>query len=585
MASFYDDEKQPTSDEFEEQQYEIAPKDEDHIGNDRAFKGDDSDGKVNWTIRRALAALTLGMLYTGSQIVLYMVGGSLSYIEAALGAEGKAGWLTVSNTLAITAVAPFTGYLQDLVGRREITLFGSVIICVGIALVASAQMFGQAVSGMAIAGAGAGICELTALAGLSDIVPVKQRGLALALMVACILPFTPYVIYGQLISSRASWRWGIWLCFFYNIVVLVGLATTYFPKGHPRMEGVTKKKVLARIDYVGAVLSIVGLTILLVALQAGGYSHPWKSAYVLTQLVLGLVLVAGWAVWEWKFAKYPMVPKQIFQGQRVVGLVFFAAFVAGINFYSLINFYPLSFATMYDPDPIQIGLKGLGYGISVTAGAVFFNALLSTRIEAKWILLVATTLMSKFFSAAQFVSNVITAAFGGALVGVTPDTSSTIIALGTVAGFGVGGVLVPAATVALIVVPDSLLATTAALSLSIRTLGGSIGYTIYLAVFTNKLTTNLPRTVARHVAEAGLPAADIESFVTAFITSPATIADAPGYSAEIAAAATVGSRWGYAESLKWVWVVSIPFGVLAMVACWFVPPIKKWQTQRIAVEL
>lgn len=379
----------------EKHQAGIIP-DEDHIGNDRAFKGDDSDGKVNWTIRSAAAALTLGMLYTGSQIVLYMIGGSLSYVEASLGAQGKGGWLTVSNTLAITAVAPFTGYLQDLVGRREITLIGSVTICIGIALVASAHVFGQAVSGMAIAGAGAGICELTALAGLSDIVPVKHRGFALALMIACILPFTPYVIYGQLISSRASWRWGIWMCLFYNVVVLLGLAVTYFPKGHPRMEGVTKKKVVARIDYIGALLSIVGLTIFLVALQAGGFSHPWTSAYVLAQLILGLLLIAAWVIWEWKFAKYPMVPKQIFQGQRVVALVFFVAFVAGINFYSLINFYPLSFATMYNPDPIQIGLKGLGYGISVTAGAVFFNALLSTSIEAKWILLTSATLMSKF---------------------------------------------------------------------------------------------------------------------------------------------------------------------------------------------
>lgn len=160
-----------------------------------------------------------------------------------------------------------------------------------------------------------------------------------------------------------------------------------------------------------------------------------------------------------------------------------------------------------------------------------------------------------------------------------------VIAAGTVAGFGVGGILVPAATVALIVVPDSLLATTAALSLSIRTLGGSIGYTIYLAVFTNKLTTNLPALVSRYVSDAGLPAADLEAFVTTFLTDPTNIADAPGYSEEIALAATMGSRWAYAESLKWVWVVSIPFGILAMVACFFVPPIKKWQTKRIAVEL
>jgi hypothetical protein len=177
------------------------------------------------------------------------------------------------------------------------------------------------------------------------------------------------------------------------------------------------------------------------------------------------------------------------------------------------------------------------------------------------------------------------AAFGGALIAVTPFTPQLVVAMGTIGGFGVGGILVPAATVALIVVPDSLLATTAALSLSIRTLGGSIGYTIYLAIFTNKITTNLPAYVAEYASNAGLASEDVEGFVTTFLTAPANITDAPGYTTAVAEAATLGSRWAYAESLKWVWVASIPFGLLAMVAAVLVPKINKWQTSRIAVAL
>lgn len=70
----------------------------------------------------------------------------------------------------MTAVAPFVGYLQDLCGRRTITLIGSVVIMVGVALIGSAHGFGQAVTGMALSGAGAAVCELTSLAGISDIV-------------------------------------------------------------------------------------------------------------------------------------------------------------------------------------------------------------------------------------------------------------------------------------------------------------------------------------------------------------------------------------------------------------------------------
>lgn len=74
-------------------------------------------------------------------------------------------WLPVSNTLAIAAICPFVGYISDLFGRRNITLAGCVAICVGIILVATAKSFAPAIVGMVLAGAGAGICELTALAG------------------------------------------------------------------------------------------------------------------------------------------------------------------------------------------------------------------------------------------------------------------------------------------------------------------------------------------------------------------------------------------------------------------------------------
>lgn len=54
----------------------------------------------------------------------------------------------------------------------------------------------------------------------------------------------------------------MWISIIWNAVVLVGLVTTYFPKSHPRMEGYSKRMILSRIDYVGAFLSIIGITLL-----------------------------------------------------------------------------------------------------------------------------------------------------------------------------------------------------------------------------------------------------------------------------------------------------------------------------------
>lgn len=176
----------------------------------------------------------------------------------------------------------------------------------------------------------------------------------------------------------------------------------------------------------------------LVGLQAGGYTHPWTSAGTLAPLIIGLLLIVAFVVWEAKFAKNPMVPGGLFHGQRIVAGCFLISFVAGMNFYSLLNFYPLTFSAVYDPAPVAVGLKGLGYGISVTAGATIGNALISSfKGRNRELLAFGAILMT---------------AFSGALASLTPDTPGMAVAFGTLAGFGVGILLVPPAVVAACVV-------------------------------------------------------------------------------------------------------------------------------------
>ena len=73
------------------------------------------------------------------------------------------------------------------------------------------------------------------------------------------------------------------------------------------------------------------------AMQAGGYNHPWDSAYVLSTMLIGLALIGVFVVWEWKYCKKPMVPHELFAGQRIVAMAYGIAFVAGkLAFLSLI---------------------------------------------------------------------------------------------------------------------------------------------------------------------------------------------------------------------------------------------------------
>ena len=80
--------------------------------------------------------------------------------------------------------------------------------------------------------------------------------------------------------------------------------------------------------------------------------------------------------------------------------------------------------------------------------------------------------------------------------------------------------MIPAATIAITVTPDAFVATTVALSLPIRVIGGSIGYSIYYNVFANNLKTKLPEYVAMAAIESGLPVTSAQEFVLALLSAP-----------------------------------------------------------------
>ena len=150
---------------------------------------------------------------------------------------------------------------------------------------------------------------------------------------------------------------------------------------------------------------------------------------------------------------------------------------------------------------------------------------------------------------------------------------------------GVGAVLVPAATVAITVTPDTSIATCTALSLTIRAVGGSIGYAIYYNIFSEKLKLKLPAYIGEYAVKAGLPAKEATLFVETYVGAPDQLAKIPGVTEAIINAAAIGSSWAYAESLRYVWLTSIAFGCCAIVACLFIGNISKFMTSRVAAKI
>ena len=131
---------------------------------------------------------------------------------------------------------------------------------------------------MTIAGAGAGICELTALAVTSELAPTRKRGKYVAILVFTIVPFCPSVLWGQLIASRAGWRYCTALCGAWAAVGLFGTLFFYFPPPRVNSRGLSKKEIIGEIDFVGGFLSIVGMILFMAGLEWGGYQVSLHSS-------------------------------------------------------------------------------------------------------------------------------------------------------------------------------------------------------------------------------------------------------------------------------------------------------------------
>ena len=108
---------------------------------------------------------------------------------------------------------------------------------------------------------------------------------------------------------------------------------------------------------------------------------------------------------------------------------------------------------------------------------------------------------------------------------------------------------------------------------------------VYYNVFYHKLMGNLPSFVADYAIKAGLPSTSVKEFVDIYLARPDQVATVPGVTPMIIAAATVGSRWAYAESFKYVWYTSVAFGICAIIACLFMGNTRKYMTNRIAATI
>lgn len=169
--------------------------------------------------------------------------------------------------------------------------------------------------------------------------------------------------------------------------------------------------------------------------------------------------------------------------------------------------------------------------------------------------------------------------FTAGIIGFTtiePNGSTTAVVMSGLAGVGFGAPLILIITGVQLSTPHSLIATATAVTTSSRAVAATVFTAIYAAALTSHLNTNIPNGVGGALAKAGLPASSIPSFVQALAGGQTdALSSIPGVTPAIIAAGVAALKQALADSIRVVYIIAAPFGVLACIGCFFLGDLRR----------
>ncbi|WP_313202566.1 MDR family MFS transporter [Pseudomonas sp.] len=309
-------------------------------------------------LRNVLTALMLAIFLGALDQTIVAV--SLPAISARFNDVGLLAWVISGYMVAMTVAVPIYGKLGDLYGRRRMILTGISLFTLASIACALAQDMQQLVMARVLQGIGAGGMVSVSQAIIGDFVPPRERGRYqgyFSSMYAVASVAGP--VLGGWLTEYLSWRWVFWINLPLGLLALWAIRRA--------LAGMPVQHRQARVDYLGAVLLILGLGSLLLGITLVGQGQPWTARPVLALFacaVLGLALFVGH---ERRYDE-PLLPMDLF-GNRVAVLCWGVIFFASFQSISLTMLMPLRFQgiTGAGADSAALHLLPLAMGLPLGA--------------------------------------------------------------------------------------------------------------------------------------------------------------------------------------------------------------------------
>ncbi|KAI1456492.1 MFS general substrate transporter [Annulohypoxylon moriforme] len=280
-------------------------------------------------------------------------------------------YVWISNVFFLTsaAVQPLCGQLSNLFGRRHLALSIVAIYIIGSGICGGARNPAMLIAGRAVQGAGSGGINMIIDVIISDLVPLRQRGNFIAIILAVYgigTTLGPFV--GGIIVENTSWRW----VFYINLPIgAVAFVLLFLFLRVNWNKSATAYEKIRRLDYIGNGILIASTVSILIALTWADVIYPWGSWHILVPLLVGVAGMMAFVAYEGlPFVAEPVMPLRLFNNRTAV-IVYVATFLNSLQNYWAFFFIPLYFQAVKLASPAESGIDLLVFSlVGIPAAAI-----------------------------------------------------------------------------------------------------------------------------------------------------------------------------------------------------------------------